>query len=357
MFRQALVVFIVVFTLSIGGIWGFKLYQQKTQAFKWGVFIKAYSFNSSSTPESLEYRKENTRLMMEQAKRLGVTHIKANAEREQQVNDDLVDLAQEMDLKLVMILDREQCPGIDLRTFFKDPAVYQKGLNWGRTVSSRYKGKVAYYQLANEISGTIVMHEGEEGASFANKIGNARFSLTKYNQLSAWIRGLRDGIKQNDPRAKIVISGHWVLVSVIDKLLEDGIDFDVLGWNWYYGDGSIVEKEIDGEMIDFIGILQAYGKEVWIAEANRPGGDYDGDSQAQAEAIKKMALEAYNTGVIKGFFVFVLNDYAYATPEPSELDTMGLIRVKPPTATNPVWTLGDHKPAYGVYQQIIASYR
>lgn len=346
-------IFIAVYLIILLPIYFYKsvkLYHQSQ--FKWGVFIKSYALECASRNNYLDECRQDTRAMLGKAKDLGVGWVKINAEIHPAINQMIIEETEKAGLKLVLILEHGQCAN-SVGNISEDQDLYQKGFNCAREIAGNYSGRVAYYQIANEISGATMALSDEDQPFFPNSIGNAKFSEKKYQPLKNWMKGAYDAIRQADPQAKIAVSGHWILVSVFDRLIQDGIDFDVIGWNWYSEDDDISAWNIDGINYDVLGdYLASYGKEIWLAETNRPAGDFDGNSLEQAKGIYKVVKKIYESDKVKGVFVFGLTDLSYSGRDRNEVDSMGLVRIFLNNQSN-LWEMGAHKISFSVYQDII----
>ena len=340
--------------LSIVSYQSIILYRQSQ--FKWGVFVKPYELGCTNRENYLDECRKDMVSMLEKAKELGVGWVKINAEINLDVNRIIIEEVKQAGLKLVLILEHGQCAN-SVGSISDDKDLYRKGYDCAKELAGTFPGQVAYYQIANEISGATMALSDEDQPFFGNSIGNAKFSEKKYQPLKTWMKGAYDAIRQYDPEAKIAVSGHWILVSVFDRLLQDGIDFDVIGWNWYSEDDDIKAWNIDGKKYDVLGdYLAKYGKEVWLSETNRPAGDFDGNSREQARGIYQAIKKVYESGAVSGVFVFQLADAANIGRDKNELDSMGLVKVFVDDSENNLgfsWKLGEAKIGFSVYQDII----
>jgi len=153
--------------------------------------------------------------------------VRANIEADPYVNDLLVEYAQKYDLRLYLILEeiKDFNPEIDYR---------QKANDLAERIVARYKGKVDYYQLSNELSGVVYYHPTDKGEKLDAGYGLS-MDKNRYNHVLEYTKQLSLKIRELDPDAKIIISGHWVLIKPITDLLKDGVQADIIGWNWGSG--------------------------------------------------------------------------------------------------------------------------
>ncbi len=357
MFIKKIVLFLAVYVIILGSIIFYqsvKLYNQSQ--FKWGIYVNPFDLGCTNRENYLDECHQDMVLMLEKAKELGVNWVRVNAELSPEINKMIIEETEKFGLKLVLIMEHGQCAN-SVGSISEDQNLYQKGFDCAKELAGNFAGKVAYYQIANEISGATMALSDADQPFFGNKIGNAKFSEKKYQPLETWMKGAYDAIRQFDPKAKIAVSGHWILISVFDRLIQDGIDFDAIGWNWYSEDDDIRAWNIDGKKYDVLGdYLATYGKEIWLSETNRPAGDFDGNSKEQAKGIYKTIKKVYESGKVSGVFVFKLTDSSNIGRDKNEIDSMGLARILQNNQKNSngyFWELGASKIGFSIYQDII----
>lgn len=310
---------ILAFCIVAGAVI-YKNYLQKpntvNREFVWGISAPVYQPNGYSDQTA----EKEIRLLDE----LGVSAVRVFLERsvslnpltfsfDEVANDGFIKKLNQHNKDVLLILDGDIINSIDIPNFDYESAGYKLG----SYAAKRYKGQVKYYQLANELTGTIVKPSDPnfDGATFDGEYG-LKYSIDRYKATLGWTKGIAKGIKDGDPNAKTVVTGHWILYDIITKVMKDGLDFDVLGWAWYSADGrSISTREIDGrEPIDLAKKLEELGKPVWIIESNYDHGSYDkltndgSNESKQADYIYKTAKDIYDNGLLNGYFVYTLFD-------------------------------------------------
>ena len=295
-----------------------------------GVTIRAFALE----PAGSAYSPDHLATQMDFAKELGSTDIRANAEQDYRVNDDYVNFARA----------RGMSPSLILEPVYKDffaQATYQSGYDYAKPIVERYIGKVSYYQLGNEASGVAIRPNfpGWQKSDFDD---------AKYAVLKEFLRGLSDGVHDADPNAKRMITAHWVGTGIFDRLVEDGINFEMIGWDWYSDMGIDMIKKIDTGILNIPQYLSKYNKEFWVVELNRQNGTLDGNENAQADFLESFIDNTSRHGLTKGIMVFILTDMC------SSLNTgdgkMGLIDVKK-NGDGSCYVAGK-KPAYFKVQEM-----
>ncbi len=306
----------------------------KTPTMHWGVLIRAHALKKGSAP----YSKTALDQQLDLAKELGVTDVRANIEVDDAINDDFVNLAIQKGLTPTLIIEPE------LGDFF-NLATYQKAYDIAKKYATRYQGKVPYYQLANEASGSTV----KPNAS-GNKLTD--YDEKKYPAFKDWLRGLSDGVAAADPAAKRMVSAHWLGVAAIDKLATDKVNFEIIGWNWYSDMGNdLIKKLDDGTTLNIPQYFKAKypAKEFWVVELNRRNGTLDKNYKAQADFLQTFITNVLSHKNTKGIFIFPLTDQCAEMDK--DYGNMGLITIK--DNGDGTCSIAAKKTAFTTYQKLI----
>lgn len=325
--KKTFFVLAVLALVIIGGTFAYKKYfadpgakltdTKPKNSFAWGVTTSCYNLDG--------YKGETVTKTINTLNKLGVNTVRIFLERnitlepfsikyDEKSNDDFIGQLNQDNKDIVLILDGDIIKSSDMPKFDQEKAGYQIG----SYAAKRYKGKVKYYQLANEVTGTVAKPADPDfkGATFKDNYG-LEYSQSRYNSVLNWLKGMQRGVRENDPDAKIVISGHWILFSVVDKLIADGIDPDVIGWAWYSDDGlDITARQAQAQTPDPINLaakLNSYGKPVWIIETNSKYGSFNEqknevDENYQADFFKNFIPKVMATNQVDGIFVYNLFD-------------------------------------------------
>jgi len=227
-------------------------------------------------------------------------------------------------------------PILDIKDTYKD------GNTVGKEIATHYKGKIKYYQLMSEQGSTAL-----KGPSY-NGENESDYDKAKYEKVRQWMKGASDAIRKADSNAKLVITDQWTHTAYLDMLARDKVDYDIIGWDWYSGMGPMGERKLaDGTLL--VDKLKSFNKPIILAEVNfTPDVKTGTGQQAQSDFIKGIAEWAYNSGYIKGFFVFKLVDYKPTKDNPN--DCCALIKFKS------INKFGDMRQAFDTYAEIIKKY-
>jgi len=309
--------------------------------FVWGATVRPFVIRKPNEP----FNRDSIDKQFKYVKDLFPVNgcVRANIEGDPKINDILVENAQKYNLQLYLILE-------EIKDFNPDINYEQKAADLAQKIVARYKGKVAYYQLSNELSGVVFSQPNEKGETMDGGYG-LKIDKNRYEHVKRYAIALSKAIRSLDPDAKIVISGHWVLIKPILQLINEGVSADIIGWNW----GTSLGEEAGSKNIDNYGLMdipkmaKAAGKDFMIIEANRDDGSMNGKESEQASYIKKLSQSAYNNPNISGYFHFILTDGIENQPG----SYLGLIKVK--QDQNGSFVFGELKPSYNILRNFAAN--
>lgn len=314
--------------------------------FRWGVQIRPFALN--------RYTDQLMAQQLDLAKELGVHWIRLDWHRDVKTqfndpddfvwHDKVIDMAHERGLHVVLILE-------DLGVSSSDVQVISKASAASETIANHYKGRVKYYQVLNEVSGSALKGPSQPGTDFMRD-----FDQTKYRQIRDLAKGIGLGIERADPAAKLILSGQWTHTAMFEQLIRDGVSFDIIGWNWFSDMGEDLNGPVISESlhqkITLLDKLRGFGKELWITELNYRPGPNGMDEAKQAAYLKRTIERIYGYQTFKALFVFELPDQSEVKSKGNKPEYYGLVKFDKDSQGN--WTIGGKKQAFDVYKQVIA---
>jgi len=295
----------------------------------WGAVIKSYAMSYGENG----YKKEQMKNQMDLLLDLGATEVIGTAESKLETTDDFVNMALEREIKPVLILNPPQM----LTTYTYDSAYqYAKG------IATRYKGKVAYYQLANEIS-EAALTSGQSGSKTTD------YDDTVYGKTRDVLKGLSEGVLAGDPKAKRIINVKGAAVGILRRLIGDKISFEIAGWSWFSDKGNDLVASDGTATVAIADEIANLNKELWVVEFNLRDGTQSGNLQEQANYINVFVTNALKHKNMRGMFVYTLTDSC------SELNlnvgNMGLATVV--LGSDNTCTIKDKKTAFDTFKGLI----
>lgn len=131
---------------------------------------------------------------------------------------------------------------------------YAKALTFAQT----YAGRFTHIELANELDNKCILNANVSGAAASD------YDAAKYERVRRALAGLAAGVREGDPAVqRIINTTGWYHYGFLERLVADGVPFEVTGLHWYSSMGSVARV-----MPSYL----ALGKPIWVTEANRFGG-------------------------------------------------------------------------------------
>jgi hypothetical protein len=206
---------------------------------------------------------------------------------------------------------------------------YNSSFNEAKAFAQKYAGKIQYYQVSNE-------RDIHSGAVAGDGVNPGDYNTAGYTVSREMIRGLIDGVKAGDPNAKTIVNFTWLHYGFIQRLVNDGVKFDIIGVDWYWEDIMKVRGNFDLTAY----IKNTFNKPLFVTEWNRWEGSTGGNETAQANYITQHVASMCNNPNISVATVYELLDEPGAGGFEAN---MGLMY----NTTSP-------KPAYSAYKTAIA---
>ncbi|OGD65735.1 hypothetical protein A3F08_02955 [Candidatus Berkelbacteria bacterium RIFCSPHIGHO2_12_FULL_36_9] len=327
--------FIPIFLLLIiGFFYGINRYKTVSIAkidensFKWGIGFNPYPNNVVND--------QTLNKTLDRAGELGVNWLRYEIpnyiDNPFVFTDPVINQAQKKGFKLLISFQPTQ----DYQDFSDS---YQAGYEQANKIANHYKN-VNYFQLSNEPA---------SGALKPNWPGvdQDSYDIEKYKKIASWLKGAAKGINDANPKAEKIITGHWLHIGFFNLLINDNVDFEIIGWDWHQEDWNLTKVENQGKTYNLLEMLPKLKKDLWITEAGLYRGSLNGEDK-QAEYISELAEQVYNSHLFKGFCTFMLYDEAHK--QGTEDEGLGIIGLK---KSNSSWQLGEKKKAFDAYQDVI----
>ncbi|MBI2589808.1 hypothetical protein HYW32_02175 [Candidatus Berkelbacteria bacterium] len=311
----------------------------------WGVLVRPFALDVVGKPTTWEV---GIPAQLNYTQELGAKLIRANIESNDPAMELMINGARSRDLDVLLVLEVDgKNPVLDAS--IPTAALYDQGYAFATQYASKYAGRVQYYQLANEVSGTAAHQASDTGPTLKNSY-DLTYDKNRYERVREYTRGLADGVKAADPGAKRMVTGHWVLVDIMKYLIDDKVDFEIIGWDWYSDMGiDPAKKLIDNfPALDLPGLANKWGKEFWLAEVNRESGSFDNQDQAQASYLAAVAKVVQADKRIKGMTIHMLPDMA--AEQSKTTGALGLVTVK--ENSDGTWKFDERKPAFATLRSI-----
>jgi hypothetical protein len=303
--------------------------------FQWGVTMRPYAIGSYSTS------KWSTQIS--KAHSLGVGWARVmwdyNCKKPFTENTQVIKALNKKHINTMLVIEHNPNDG--------NNNLYQQGYNEGKSIAKYYKGTVHYYQLMNEGGAQSIKSPTSNGQTVTD------YNVAAYNQVRDFMKGLSDGITAGDPTAIKVVTISWTQVGFLDRIVKDGVNFNVIGLDWYDWMGSFASARLsNGKLLS--DKLRSYGKPLIFAEvAAMPNASNkkNVNTANQQNFTMQTAQWAWdNRGFVRGFYAFELVDNA-TNPNP---DYYGLISV---IQKKSKFVLSKVRPVYTAYEKFIKTHK
>ncbi len=211
--------------------------------------------------------------------------------------EELLKIANKHQIKILPIIKIDKQLGDYSHT--KEEA-YNMGREQAHGFVKKYGSHFEYYELGNEQENKII---------FKDKNGTAteHYDYQKLKILTAYFKGMIDGIKAINPKAKIMITGGWLHWGYFDLLEQEKVDYDIISYHWYSNMGSMFNaKWGGGNVIDTL--TAKFSKPIWITEINKKDGSVNETYQEQAYWVEYFINELNQQPNINAFILYELYD-------------------------------------------------
>jgi|GEM_PF-797172 len=251
-------------------------------SFQWGATMR---------PSAYGYSADNWAEQIGRAKEMGLGWARLNWDYGGGFarNDAYINQVLASGMNVVLVIEDNPATGGDM---------YGSGLDDGKSIAGHYAGKISYYQLANEGGAQSIRSGGLEGSRTSD------YDEGAYQSIKEYIRGLSDGINSVDPGATKIVTISWLHTGFLDRLKADGVDFDMIGIDWYDWMGSFSRKTIHtgATLYDK---LRSFGKPLTFMEINVCPTSEDGSS------VKTVIDEAHQTDYLTNYASWARGQSAY----------------------------------------------
>ncbi len=168
---------------------------------------------------------------------------------------------------------------------------YAQGKRLGEGFSLSYGKSLEYYQLGNLQENPLL-----DPKTAGNR--PSHYNQEKFKVLAAFLKGMDEGIKANDAGAKTIINAGWLHYAYLQMLIDAGVAYDVVGYNWYskfdfdaaakFGISDIVAK-----------LASLFQKPIWFTGINRTDGSYPNQEPEQKTWIQAFIKRCESNPAVK----------------------------------------------------------
>ncbi|QEC53361.1 putative glycosyl hydrolase [Anseongella ginsenosidimutans] len=177
---------------------------------------------------------------------------------------------------------------------------YMRGLKVGKNFARQYKDIFTYYELGNELNLKCLI-PGSAGKTPRS------YNIKRFKTIAAYLKGMNNGIKSQDPDAKTMINSTWLHYGYLKMLEDHGIDFDIIAYHWYSEMDEVAKRDFG---IDDIiqKLAKEFDKPIWFTEIGQRYEPVADIEEKQYEFISQFVARCKNHPQVKTAIVFQLFD-------------------------------------------------
>lgn len=274
--------------------------------------------------------------------------------RSPEVYDNLIAEAARRKISILPII----FPTVGCRSPLPPEEIQKESFKFAKSVAQRFRGRITHWELDNELDNYAILQKGDKNRfgevweSSGHPSGDRpeQFEESRYRKVAAELKGLAEGIKAGDPKAKTMIDVSWLHYGFIERLIkEDKVKFDILALHWYSDMGDVTK--VNGKF-NLLEHLRTYGKPIWVTEAGWR--DDLKTKNGQAEWMRTIPKQFRSLPGVEAFFLYELLDEPYFGPDSSE-SHFGLVTLVKDAGGK--WQVSGKKEGYSVLQTVIQSSR
>ena len=177
------------------------------------------------------------------------------------------------------------------------------------------RGKIDFFQLDNEIDLYILPKMW--GSMGVNGTKTTEYRVKDLEEFRDKFKAAIAGIKASGSDAETVINFSYHHYGFLTYMVEQGVDFDILGLDWYDSQGKTIIDDIPSTNNDVIypGILpdlaEKFDKDILICESNCMQSDenrFDNSKIDDWQVLLDLMAEAYSFDRCIGFVIYELLD-------------------------------------------------
>lgn len=205
-------------------------------------------------------------------------------------------------------------PMLYLRTLKYDKSEsesYQLGRKLGSNFAAKYGDYFDYYNLGNDLE-LRLLHKNTDGDQTSD------YDRDKFNVVAAYLKGVDEGIKSQDPGAKTMIGAGWLHYGFLQMCESYGVNFDVVAYQWYSDMEAPAARSHN--IPDITRKLSSLfpDKPIWFTEFNfRYKANSSTNETDQNEFVTKFIAKCKANPQVKVAIVYQLFDEPYKSEQES----------------------------------------
>ena len=183
-----------------------------------------------------------------------------------------------------------------------------------KMIANRYNGKngngkIDYIQLENELDVYFAQRVASYGGNFGNGDSISNYPQDDIERVCRNLKNASAAIREADSDVRIVINGGWKHYGMFDYFKNNGLDYDVIGWDWYTDQSSAYLSGGNTAFGIYDTLNERFHKPIIICETNIwTTRQLDEDNPATWDGLVKICEDAYSKANVIGCIFYQMCD-------------------------------------------------
>ncbi len=184
-----------------------------------------------------------------------------------------------------------------------------------KMIANRYNGKnghgkIDYIQIDNELDLYFANLLGSYGGSLGNGASISQYPAADLERVCKNVKKACAAVREADSDVRIVINAGWEHYGMFLYFVNQGVDFDVIGWDWY-GDQAVAYLSQGKTAFGIYDTLDSlFHKPIMICETNIWNSDpnVDENDPATWDRLVEICEDAYSKPNVIGCIFYQMCD-------------------------------------------------
>jgi len=228
----------------------------------------------------------------------------------------LIKLAQQQEIEILITIV------IKAQDYSRERDAYEAAKSATYALTRNIEKHVHVWELGNEYD-LYCVKEGASGRAPAD------YDTEKYTVVRGLIQGMLAGLRDGSPSSLRIVQTSQNRKNpdsgFLERLLHDGIEFDITGYHYYSNDGHIRIADNGKNALQILS--EAFHKPIWITEfdqASHDGAGPNADPREQAKtldsALREIAQDARQYDIKQAYIYELLDQPELLTVKPVQAE-------------------------------------
>ncbi len=195
-----------------------------------------------------------------------------------------------------------------------DDAQRQEDYAMFKLIANRYNGKnghgkIDYIQMENELDVYFAERVSSYGGSFGDGDTISQYPMEDLERVTRNLKNASAAIREADSNVRIVINAGWKHYGMFQYFQEQGLDYDILGWDWYTDMSSNLISHGQTAFGIYDTLNAKFHKPIMICETNIWTSSLpDENNPATWDGLVEICKDAYSKPNVIGCIIYQMCD-------------------------------------------------